>query len=311
MIAEASRTAIRALGINAAYNDGTSFGATNQGLNQFSLANSTGGVSPGLADLAPVSAVTLFGRGMIGGTRVTAFISALADNQYVRVLAEPNLVAKSGQEASFLAGGEFPIPVVQAVGTGSTSVSIEYKEFGVQLKFRPTVLGDNRILLQVSPEVSQLSNGPGAVEIQGFSIPAILTRRADTTLELNSGQTFAMAGLISQETQARSQSVPGLGSLPIIGSLFRSVRYQQGDTELVLLVTASLVEPESMAINPPVPGATHVVPSDWELYADGKLEGAHPKKLSAADQQWMQEAGFQNLKGSGAWATYQQTDPAK
>ena len=309
MIAEASRTAIRSLGINAAWNDGRSFGASNTGLNQFTLIPTPGSGSV-LGQNTPGSSVTLFGRAFVGNTAIEAFIAAMVDNQYVRVLAEPNLVAKSGQEASFLAGGEFPIPVVQAVGSGSTSVSIEYKEFGVQLKFRPTVLGDNRILLQVAPEVSQLSTGPGSVEVQGFSIPAILTRRAETTLEMNSGQTFAMAGLISQETQARSQGVPGLSNLPVLGSLFRSVRYQTGDTELVLLVTASLVEPESMSNNPPVPGATHVPPSDWELYAGGKIEGSRTNKLSPADQKWMQEAGFQNLRGSGAWATYQ-TEPAK
>jgi pilus assembly protein CpaC len=313
MIAEASRTAIRSLGINAAYFDGRSFGASNTGLNQFGLSSATGGGLSPFTDNPPISSVTLFGRAFVGNTAIQAFIAAMVDNQYMRVLAEPNLVAKSGQEASFLAGGEFPIPVVQAVGTGSTSVSIEYKEFGVQLHFKPTVLGENRILLQVAPEVSQLSTGPGSVEVQGFSIPAILTRRAETTLEMNSGQTFAMAGLISQETQARSQSVPGLGQIPVLGSLFRSVRYQTGDTELVLLVTASLVEPESMGVNPPVPGVTHLPPTDWELYACGKIEGSHPSKLSPADAKWMQEAGFNNLKGPGAWATYQApaTDSAK
>jgi pilus assembly protein CpaC len=305
MIAEASRTAIRQLGVNVGFFDGKSFGASNVGLNQFSLVPPTaGGLSP-FSDVSPISSVTLFGRAFIGNTALEAFIAAMVENQYMRVLAEPNLVAKSGQEASFLAGGEFPIPVVQAVGTGSTSISIEYKEFGVQLHFRPTVLGENRILLKVAPEVSQLSNGPGSVEVQGFSIPAILTRRAETTLEMNSGQTFAMAGLISQETQARSQKVPGLGDLPVLGPLFRSVRYQQGDTELVLLVTASLVDPESLGANPPIPGMTHVAPTDWELYAGGKLEGAKTTKLSPADKKWMQEAGFNNLRGPGAWATYQ------
>jgi len=304
MIAEASRTAIRTLGINAGYFDGKSFGASNVGLNQFTLAPNPDGLST-FADTPPISSVTLFGRGFIGRTTLEAFVAAMVDNQYMRVLAEPTLVAKSGQEASFLAGGEFPIPVVQSVGTGSTSISIEYKDFGVQLHFHPTVLGDNRILLKVAPEVSELSSGPGSVEIQGFSVPAILTRRAETTLEMNSGQTFAMAGLISQETQAHSQSVPGLGDLPILGSLFRSVRYEQGDTELVLLVTASLVERESMANNPPVPGGAHIAPNDWELYALGRLEGQQKNILSPADARWMQEAGFGNLRGPGAWATYQ------
>ena len=209
-------------------------------------------------------------------------MQALAENQYLRVLAEPSLVALSGEEANFLAGGEFPIPVVQGAGvsTSGTSLSIEYKKFGVQLKFRPTVAGDGTIRLHVAPEVSELSN-IGAIVLQGFSIPGLLTRRAETTVELKSGQTFGMAGLISQSTQARSSRVPGLGDLPVLGALFRSVRYQQGDTELVVLVTASLVEPLSLAERPPVPAEFHVVPNDWEVYSLGRVEGRGPARRVA------------------------------
>ncbi len=306
VVAETSRVALRSLGINAAYNDGHSFGATNTDLNQFALGpDPVTGVSS-LFDNSPSPAVTLFGRAVAGSTAITAFIAALADNQYARVLAEPTLVARSGEEASFLAGGEFPIPVIQAAtgGAASNSITIEYKEFGVRLKFRPTVLGEGTIRLHVAPEVSELSNGTGAVQLQGFSIPAILTRRAETTLELCNGQTFAIGGLISQSTQARSQRVPALGDLPVLGSLFRSVRYQQGDTELVLLVTASLVQPESMGATPPVPGITHVAPDDWELYSLARLESAKGGKLSEADAKWLQESGLSKLHGPGAWATY-------
>src|SRR5439155_26263674 len=123
--------------------------------------------------------------------------------------------------------------------------------FGVQLKFRPTVTGEGNIRRHVAPEVSELCNA-GAVTLQGFNIPDIATRRAETTVELKSGQTFGLAGLINQSTQARSSRIPGLGDLPVLGALFRSVRYKQGDTELVLLVTASLVEPVSLAKRPPV-----------------------------------------------------------
>src|SRR6185503_13142243 len=204
------------------------------------------------------------------------FVQALAENQYLRILAEPSLVAMSGEEASFLAGGEFPIPVVQ--GVNATSITVTYKEFGVRLRFRPTVLGDGAIRLHVAPEVSELTNA-GSVTLQGFNIPGLLTRRAETTLELNSGQTFGMAGLISQSTQARTSRVPHIGDLPVLGALFRSVRYQSGDTELVLLVTASLVEPLSVANMPPTPGITHSDPNDWELYAMGKIEGKAPARL--------------------------------
>jgi pilus assembly protein CpaC len=312
-VAEASRLAIRALAINTGFVDTRgSFGASNVALNQFGLVQRGGGSFFG--DKDPVSAVTLFGRAFIGSTTVESFIAALADNQYMRVLAEPTLVATSGQEASFLAGGEFPIPVVQG-GTGlaaNNSITIEYKEFGVRLHFRPTVLGDGKIHLHVAPEVSQLSgDGPGAVKLQGFEIPAILTRRAETTFELENGQTFAMAGLINQETQARSQRVPMLGDLPIIGALFRSVRYQQGDTELVIMVTASLVKPESMAADMPFPGMEHVAPNDWELYAVGRLASKDSSnKISNSDAKWLKEVGLNKLHGPGAWTTYD-TPPAE
>ena len=175
----------------------------------------------------------------------------------------------------------------------------------MQLHFRPTVLGDGKIQLHVAPEVSELSNTDGAVQLQGFSIPGLLTRRAETTLELNSGQTFAMAGLISQNTQARSTRIPGLGDLPVLGTLFRSVRYQQGDTELVLLVTATLVEPGAMRPNPLLPGSLHVAPNDWELYALGHVEGRSAGKVSSADAQWLRDQGLNRLRGAGAWADYE------
>jgi pilus assembly protein CpaC len=196
-------------------------------------------------------------------------------------------------------------------GATSSAITIEYKEFGVRLRFQPTVLGDNKIRLHVAPEVSELSNGVGSVQLQGFSIPSILTRRADTVLELNSGQTFAMAGLISQTTQARSSRVPGLGDLPILGALFRSVRYQQGDTELVLLVSASLVEPGALKENPPLPGMTHIVPNDWDLYATGRIEGRSAGKVSPADAEWMRQAGLNRLRGPGAWVSYEPIPPEK
>jgi pilus assembly protein CpaC len=313
-VAEASRTAIRALGINAVKGGSGFFGGSTIGpdgggpLNPLSIGVPANGsinpapfqFNPGLT-VGPAS--TLFAG--FPHANLEFFVQALAENQYLRVLAEPSLVAISGQSASFLAGGEFPIPVVQGGGVGTNvSVTIEYKEFGVRLRFEPTVMGDSRIRLHVAPEVSELSNGPGSVQIQGFSVPALLTRRAETTLELSNGQTFAMAGLISQNTQARSSRVPGLGDLPIIGGLFRSVRYQQGDTELVLLVTASLIEPGSSRENSPLPGSLHVAPNDWELYSLGRIEGRTAGKLSPADAQSLRESGLNRLRGPGAWADY-------
>ena len=316
VIAEANRTAIRALGINAFVAGTSFFGGSTIGpdgggpINPVDIGKAAGSAvgSQSFQFLNPTnvsSAVTLFGG--IPGSDLQFFISALNENQYLRVLAEPSLVALSGQDANFLAGGEFPIPVVQGGGGGNnnTSITIEYKEFGVRLKFRPTVLGDGTIRLQVAPEVSQLSQGPGAVTISGFTVPALITRRAETTLELGSGQTFGMAGLINQTIEARNSKVPGLGEVPVLGALFRSVRYKKGDTELLILVTATLVEPISPAKEPPLPGLLHLAPNDWELYAMGQIDGKIPPKVGPIECQYLKDTGLSRLRGPGAWATFE------
>ena len=322
-VAEVSRSALRVLGINA-------FG-TGHGLFAGSTIAPSGGTAinpisigvPGgtsatasrpfqlpfqfIGDTGVGQSVTLFAG--FPTINLEVFLQALAENQYLRVLAEPTLVALSGEEASFLAGGEYPIPVVQGASVGgAASISVEYRQFGVRLKFRPIVLGDGGIQLRVEPEVSQLSSS-GAVEIQGFQIPALTTRRAETTLRLQSGQTFAMAGLISHTVSARVSRVPGLGDIPVLGALFRSVRYQNDETELVVLVTASLVEPQSLASMPPLPGEAHVPPNDWELYAEGRIEGKTAGRLSADDAARLKAMGLDRLVGPGAWATYEQ-EPA-
>ena len=314
-VAEVSRQAIRELGINAVYAGSSFFGGSVVGSSGGGPLNPVSIGVPGqtlvgshlpfqfTSDTVVSPSVTLFGG--FPKANLEIFLQALAENQYLRILAEPNLVALSGEEANFLAGGEYPIPVVQgsSVGGGS-SISVEYKEFGVRLRFRPTVMGDNAIRLHVAPEVSQLSE-VGAVNIQGFQIPSLVTRKAETTLELKSGQTFAMAGLISHNVDARNSRVPGLGDMPVLGPLFRSVRYTEGETELVVLVTASLVEPQDLASRPPVPGSLHVRPSDWELYCRGQLAGKAPPVLSEADAAWLKKLGLDTLKGPGPWETYE------
>jgi pilus assembly protein CpaC len=158
----------------------------------------------------------------------------------------------------------------------------------------------------VAPEVSELSYGVGAVTLQGFQIPSVITRRAESTLELKSGQTFAMAGLISRSINGTSSNVPLLGDLPVLGGLFRSTRYQTGETELVVLVTASLVEPLSLASPPPVPGVTDVPPNDWDFYIWGRVRGQGPAKVSPAEAAYLKKLGFDQLKGPGSWETYEQ-----
>jgi len=224
-VAEVSRSAVRALGINAMQRSDNWFWATRPGTDSGGalvpsagfIPGSPGGTSNsalGKLDFSTVDSFTLPSSltAVVGIPRadLEVFIQALAENQYLRILANPTLVALSGEEASFLAGGEFPIPVVQSgagAGAGGTSITIDYKEFGVRLKFRPTVLGDGTIRLYTRPEVSELSS-VGSVTLQGFQIPAISTRWAETTIELKSGQTFAMAGLMRSKINAIESRFP-------------------------------------------------------------------------------------------------------
>jgi pilus assembly protein CpaC len=311
-VAEVSRVALRALGFNAFHTDDDWFWGLRSGSSSGPLISSIDIGVPGgtvAGDVTPFEfnqtvaaspAVSLFA----GFPRADFefFLQALIENQALRILANPTLVALSGEQASFLAGGEFPIPVVQGSGA-SNAVTIQYKEFGVRVAFRPVVLGDGAIRLTATPEVSDLSTA-GAVTIGGFSVPALITRRAETTLELQSGQTFAMAGLLQHKDEAISSRIPGLGDLPVLGPLFRSVRYQKNETELVVLVTASLVEPMSLAGVPPVPGFTHAEPNDWEFYIEGRIEGKEPARIDAGTAESLRQMGLNQLAGPGAWDSY-------
>jgi pilus assembly protein CpaC len=175
---------------------------------------------------------------------INSVIDALNQNGLVNILAEPNLTAVSGETASFLAGGEFPIPVPQSGSGGSQTITVQYKPFGVALAFTPVILANGRISLRVRPEVSQVSS-TGQVQINGFNIPALTTRRAETTIELGSGQTFAIGGLLQNNIADTVNKVPGLGELPVLGPLFRSTQFQRNESELVILVTPYLVRPVS------------------------------------------------------------------
>ncbi len=180
----------------------------------------------------------------LGDVSVEAYLDTLERNGMSRTLAEPTLVALSGESASFLAGGEFPVPVSQSNGTGDggNAITVLFKPFGVSLAFTPTVLGNGVINLVVEPEVSSIDPS-ASVTINGLTVPGLQTRRARTTLEVRDGESFAIAGLLRDETQATTNQLPLLGSLPIIGSLFRSTSYQRGETELLIVVTPRLVQP--------------------------------------------------------------------
>lgn len=308
-IAEVSRLALRALGINMFHTDDDYFAGLLTGGSSGALVPSIDiGVPEGTPagdnlafqfnqDVRVSPGVTLFAG--FPNSDFQFFLQALIENQAMRLLANPTLVALSGEQASFLAGGEYPIPVVQSTA-GGNAITIEYREYGVRVAFLPRVLGDGTIRLSAAPEVSNLTD-VGSVVIGGFSVPALTTRRAETTLELKNGQTFAMAGLLQHDDQAINSRIPGLGDLPVLGPLFRSVRYRKQETELVVLVTASLVEPMSLASMPPVPGFSHVEPNDWELYIEGRIEGKEPAKIDAEDAKWLEQIGLDQLVGPGAW----------
>lgn len=187
---------------------------------------------------------------------VGAAIEDLENKQIVQILAEPTLSAMSGEKASFLSGGEFPFPVVQG-GTGFTSVTIQFRPYGVKLEFTPTVLPDGTIQLKVSPEVSALDY-TNEVQIAGYTIPAIDTRRADTQVELKSGQSFAIGGLLDNRTSDELEKVPGIGDIPILGKLFQSKSSTHSVVELAVIVTPTLVDP--LTDNPPAMQPKAVVP---------------------------------------------------
>lgn len=189
------------------------------------------------------------GGGLLG------VISVLEAHGLAYVMAEPSLVAMSGQTASFLVGGEFPVPVVQNTSGSSGSVSIEYKEFGVRVNLSPTVLNRDRIALRVAPEVSELDFS-NAVQSAGVSVPALRTRRADTSIELGDGESLIIGGLLSRNLSTSVDKVPGLGDIPILGALFKSNRFQRDDRELLMIVSPRLVRPFAKdAELPELPGS--------------------------------------------------------
>jgi pilus assembly protein CpaC len=207
---------------------------------------------------------------------IGAVIKALQSRGFFQSLAEPNLIAYNGQEASFLAGGEIPVPIVQGSGINS-AISVTYKEFGIRLTFRPTIAGDI-IRLMVKPEVSTLDFANG-ITLQGFRIPALSTRRAETNVELRDGQSFAIAGLLDNLTQEDSAAIPILGSIPILGNLFKSKADRAERTELMVLITPRLVralEPDEVPPLPTLPRRFLPAPGVGDKPGDKKPSGVGP-----------------------------------
>jgi pilus assembly protein CpaC len=206
-----------------------------------------------------------------GGVLWTVFLNLLKQNNLGRVLAEPNLVTTSGQKASFLAGGEYPIPVPQSGIGGSATITIEYKKYGVQLEFTPTVLDDKKIAIKVHPIVSELDYST-AVTTTGFVVPGLLTREMDTHVEVQDGQTFSIAGLLSDNSRNVINKFPVLGDLPVLGALFRSTQFQKNESELVALITSHLVKPIAPG-EVRLPTDKYIEPSDFDIYLLGLDQG--------------------------------------
>ena len=209
------------------------------------------------------------------GMSFNGLIDLLAQDNLARVLAEPNLTVLSGHSASFLAGGEYPIPV----GQNNGMISIEFKKFGVNLSFLPTVLSDGRINMKVAPEVSQLSDDNAVQLIAGglsFRVPGLTVRRAETVVELGSGQSFAIAGLLQDSLRQADKALPGIGEVPILGALFRSDRFQRNETELVILITPFVVKPVNDPNQLRAAGDNYTVPNDRDRLLMMRQTGGPP-----------------------------------
>jgi len=304
-VAEVSRTVLKQLGVNwqNVYNNGTiAFGLMSGGASTvattavsslLSTNTSSGSIVPNLPGNTAVGFNTggtaiqsgatvnnLYGGLNSGSKSINTLITALENHGLVNILAEPNLTALSGQKASFLAGGEFPVPVPQSGSGGAAVVTIDYKQFGVGLTFVGTILSDNRISLHVEPEVSQIDTST-EIQVAGVTVPGLSERRAETTVELASGQSFAIAGLMQNNTTQNISKYPWLGDIPILGALFRSTAFQRDETELVIIVTPYIVQPVSSAqLAMPTDGMT--TPTDFDMFMRDQMLGSDSQRQPAS-----------------------------
>jgi pilus assembly protein CpaC len=258
--AEVDRSAITQLGINIfapglgntiATSQTGQFGSVSVSRSAATTTTNGGSSTTTTTPTAPTLNVSDFLNLFVARTDINlgAVIKALQQNNLLQILAEPNLIAVNGKEASFLAGGEFPFPIVQP-GQGFTAVSIQFKEFGVQLKFTPVIMPNGNIHLKVAPAVSALDFA-NALTISGFTVPALSTRKAETEFELQDGQSFVIAGLLDNRVTDLYSKIPALGDIPILGNFFKSKSAQKTNSELMVLCTARRVSPSTQA--PPLP----------------------------------------------------------
>ena len=266
-IAEISKTLLDKLGSSVTINRSSDGGA-----NTYSLLSSFLSNGGGLLEAIKIG-------------RTALALDGQKDDGLVRILAEPNIMAISGQHASFLSGGRIFIPVAQTNNGGAPTITLEEKEFGIGVKFTPTVLNGTRVNLKMVSEVSDLSQtGSPFTTVGGVTsvLPSLTVRRADTTVQLNDGQSFMIAGLIKNNVTETIKRYPGLGEVPVLGALFRSTEFQRDQTELVFVITPRLVKPLTEA--PRLPTDNHVEPSRGEVYSNGSLESAFPPLAMPASE---------------------------
>jgi len=268
-IAEISKSAANRLGINFSWQGADGF-AINM-LDKLTAIPDDGWPGNPLDVADSVNAVL----GFLGGDPIIVAIDALQEDGLLHILAKPTLIAQSGQNASFLAGGEFPFPVAQSLDR----FSIKWKPFGIGLNFSPTVLDDETISLVVSPEVSEL-DFTKTIAYAGYVVPSIDTRRMSTVVELKDNQSFAIAGLLKNYIRESVRKFPILGDIPILGALFRSTRYQKDETELVVIITPHLVKPVDVA-DLSLPTDSFESPSPFELMMLGMLEKGRSPETNA------------------------------
>lgn len=255
-IAEVSRNTLRQIGFNFVSN---AAGKSAVGVTSPGSSSGVGGLADGAANIMTSTGFQAIGDAfnllLTDSSQSTAGILSILERRGLsRILAQPSLVAMSGQTATFLAGGEFPVPVVQSGGGGSAgSVTIQYKQFGIQLALTPTVLSDDRIVLKIAPSVSELDYDNG-VTINGTTVPGLAKRRTDTTVELGDGQSFILSGLVDHNLTANVDKIPWLGDVPILGAFFRSTSYQRRNRELIMVVTPHLVTPLARGTKVKLPG---------------------------------------------------------
>lgn len=291
-VAEVSRNRLKDVGTSFAYQGSPGAGGyVNSGQGPSSVGDVTGGLMSGVLQSSALNMLFM-------GGNVLTMLKALQTEGSLRQLAEPNMIAMDGQEASFLAGGEFPVPIIQG-GSDQSNVTIIFKEYGVRLNFKPTIIDEDHIRLELEPEVSTIDFANG-VKFDGFLIPALKTRRAKTGIELRDGQSFALGGLLDNNEIKSMSQVPVLGSIPVLGSLFKSKSFQKNETELMFIVTAHLVKPVNRDDLPQMRGV------------DGLKKGS-PLGIEPKTEEIQGRTGFsvtgQNTEG--ATSAPKAVDPAK